>query len=531
MTDSSTSPSDTSLEQMLAGDFHAIPELVRLHARQRPHHTALIQDGRSLDYAALDALMDRVAAALQRDGLRAGDAIAICAATSIEYAAVFLGALRVGIAVAPLAPSSTAESLAGMIEDAAARRIFVDREMAEALAPVRERIHAAWTTLDDSGDAAGTLGAWLTPPSSRPDAVEIRPDAPFNIIYSSGTTGAPKGIVQAHSMRWQHVRRSTLNGFGPEAVSLISTPLYSNTTLVCFFPTIALGGTVVMMAKFDAAAYLGLAQQHRVSHTMLVPVQYQRLMAHPDFDRYDLSAYRMKFCTSAPFSAQLKADILRRWPGGLIEYYGMTEGGGTCVLAAHEAQHKLHTVGKPAPEHDIRLIDENGREVGAGETGEVVGHSAAMMNGYHKQPGKTAEAEWHDPSGKRFIRTGDLGRFDEEGFLTLFDRKKDMIISGGFNIYPSDLESVLRTHEDIADVAVVGVPSERWGETPVAFAVLKLGAATTAAELLAWSATRLGKMQRLAAVELADTLPRSAIGKVLKRELRDAYKDRLTTPH
>jgi acyl-CoA synthetase (AMP-forming)/AMP-acid ligase II len=205
----------------------------------------------------------------------------------------------------------------------------------------------------------------------------------------------------------------------------------------------------------------------------------------------------------------------------------MTEGGGTCILAAHAHPDKLHTVGCPAPGHDIRLIDDFGRELPPGEAGEVVGHSPGMMTGYHKQPEKTAEAEWFDPAGKRFIRTGDIGRFDADGFLVLLDRKKDMIISGGFNIYPSDLEAVLREHADVADAAVVGVSSARWGETPVAFVVLKGGATPDPAELLDWANRRVGRTQRLAAVELLDALPRSAIGKVLKRELREVYGKRV----
>jgi acyl-CoA synthetase (AMP-forming)/AMP-acid ligase II len=309
--------------------------------------------------------------------------------------------------------------------------------------------------------------------------------------------------------------------YGPQTVTLLSTPLYSNTTLVVFFPTIAFGGCVVLMPKFDAAAYLQLAQQHRVTHTMLVPVQYQRLMARPDFDAHDLSSFRFKFSTSAPFGAALKADVLARWPGGLIEFYGMTEGGGTCILEAHLHPGKLHTVGQPAAGSDIRLIDEAGREVAAGEAGEVVGHSAGMMVGYHGQPQKTREAEWFDAAGKRFIRTGDVGRFDADGFLTLFDRKKDMVISGGFNIYPSDLETVLRGHAAVADAAVIGVPSEQWGETPVAFVVRRSGDATSADALLQWANAQLGKTQRLASVRFIDELPRSAIGKILKRELRE----------
>jgi acyl-CoA synthetase (AMP-forming)/AMP-acid ligase II len=320
------------------------------------------------------------------------------------------------------------------------------------------------------------------------------------------------------------VLRGSAYGYGPGTATIVSTPLYSNTTLVVFCPTLALGGTAVLMPKFDALGFLELAQTHRATHAMLVPVQYQRLMAHPQFDRFDLSSFQVKFSTSAPFGAALKEDVLRRWPGGLVEFYGMTEGGGTCILEAHRHPDKLHTVGRPAQGHDIRLIDDAGVEVGPGQTGEVVGHSAGMMTAYHGQPEKTREAEWFDPSGKRFIRTGDIGRFDEDGFLILLDRKKDMVISGGFNIYPSDLEAVLRTHPAVADVAVVGVASERWGETPVAFAVLQEGAALSAADLLQWTNAQLGKTQRLADLQLCDELPRSAIGKILKRELRERYQ-------
>ena len=512
----------SDVADLLGRDFGLVAELIGTHARLRPSSVALIDDERRMTYGELDAFIDRAAAALQRDGVQPRAAIAICGANSIEYAVVFLGALRAGVTVAPLAPSSSAPALARMLADAQASHLFLDAAAADALPAAPASMAARRVALDTTG-AGVPLATWLAAPGARPDAVAIQPDWPFNIIYSSGTTGIPKGIVQSHAMRWAHVQRGPVYGYAPDAVTLLSTPLYSNTTLVAFFPTLATGGAVVLMDKFDAQRYLQLAQKHRVTHTMLVPVQYQRLMAQADFDRYDLSSYRMKLSTSAPFAAGLKADIVRRWPGALVEFYGMTEGGGTCVLSACEHPDKLHTVGRPAPGHDIRLIDEQGREVAAGEAGEVVGHSAGMMTGYHQQPAKTAEAEWYDATGKRFIRSGDIGRFDADGFLVLLDRRKDMIISGGFNVYPSDLEAVLRQHDDVADVAVVGVLSERWGETPVAYVVLRARAVATGEELLRWTNARVGKSERLAAVELIDMLPRSPIGKVLKRELRDRY--------
>ncbi|MET3117112.1 long-chain acyl-CoA synthetase [Undibacterium sp. GrIS 1.8] len=514
----------SAVATLLQKDFATISELIQLHAAHRPQHLAYVQDGQTLTYQELDHMMDLVVTSLQRDDVRAGDAVAICAATSLEYVIVFLGAIRAGVAVAPLAPSNTADGLLSMITDADARIVFLDRDMIANMASVIDQVDTPVISLGSATN--NSLDNWLAPLTGQVSDLripDIRPDSVFNIIYSSGTTGKPKGIVQPHAMRWAHVQRGQFSGYGIDAVTLLSTPLYSNTTLVSFFATVAMGGTTILMAKFDVKTYLSLARQHRVTHTMLVPVQYQRLMAYPDFDQYDLSSYRFKFSTSAPFSAALKKEVLDRWPGGLTELYGMTEGGGTCMLLAHQHRAKLHTVGQPAPGSEFRIIDEQGQTLPVGQQGEIVGRSPGMMSGYHKLPEKTTEAEWYDANGARFIRTGDVGRFDEDGFLTLIDRKKDMIISGGFNIYPSDIEAILSQHTGVVDLAVVGVRSNQWGETPIAFVVVNSGV-LTASDILSWTNARLGKMQRLSAVEIVDALPRSPIGKILKRELRDQYQ-------
>jgi len=502
---------------MLDGEFATLPDLIAAHARERGDKCAVADEAGTLSYAELDRMMDRVAAALQRDGVEHGAAIAIVASASTDYAAVFLGTLRAGCVAAPIAPSATPASIAAMIADCAAPIVFLDADNAAALAD--ETLTARVIRFDTD------FADWLGAPDATPRPVTIDPADGFNIIYSSGTTGMPKGIVQSHRMRWSHIARNSAAGFG-DAVTMIATPLYSNTTLVSFLPTLGWGGTVVLMGKFDAHRYLSLAQEHRATHTMLVPVQYQRIMALPDFDTFDLSSFRLKTSTSAPFSAALKGDVLDRWPGVLIEYYGMTEGGASTGLNASEFPDKLHTVGRPLPGHEMRLIDDDGNEVAPGEMGEVVGRGPTMMTGYHGREQATRDAEWHDAQGNRYIRHGDVGRFDEDGFLILMDRKKDLIISGGFNIYPTDLEAVLAGHEAVGDCAVVGVPSEKWGETPVGFYVARPGFEhVDAGAIMAWTNDRLGKTQRLSQLHRIDDMPRSAIGKILKRELRDSLKE------
>ena len=510
-----------SIEDVMAAEFLPLPTILAAHAARRGDAIALADERRRISWAELGDLTERVAAALQAAGVVHGEPVAIAASNSVEAALAFTGVLRAGAAAALLTSTAAGDTVMAMLHDSTAKVLFLDAAMAEKIADLPFPEGVTRIALDDS--AAGiALSQWLPSAGTRAAPVEIAPQDPFNIIYSSGTTGSPKGIVQSHKMRHEYARRTLAGGYGDSTCVICSTPLYSNTTLVSFFPALAGGGKVVLMAKFDTHRFLELSQAERVTHAMLVPVQYRRIMELPDFDTYDLSSYVMKSCTSAPFPAWLKADVLKRWPGGLIEAYGMTEGGASAILPAHDFPDKLHTVGRPSPGHIMKIIDEAGNELPPGETGEIVGHSPVMMNGYHRQDAKTREVEWFDAEGRRYIRHGDVGRFDEDGFLILMDRSKDLIISGGFNIYPTDLEAQLARQPAVREAAVIGVPSDKWGETPVAVVVLADPAADPAA-ILAEANAHLGKTQRISAIEVIDELPRSPIGKVLKRDLRDRF--------
>ncbi|MDC7786336.1 AMP-binding protein [Rhodoplanes sp. TEM] len=491
--------------------------LDRLFARavSSPDASALTAGDKHLSWQELAERIARFVGGVRRAGVAEGERIAIHAANSAEAVVAYLGSVAAGCIAVPLPTSLLRTDLARLIDDCAPALIVADPAGAEAVAGASD---APLVFVGGAGPAQAGFEAFLDggEPIMRPAAVA--PEAGFNIIYSSGTTGRPKGIVHSHGMRNSQAGRGVFD-IGPDSVMLLATPLYSNTTLMPLLASLFHGGHVVLMPKFDVARYLALAEAFRATHTMLVPVQYQRLLAHESFAAHNLSAFRVKQCTSAPMPVALKRDILARWPGRFVEVYGLTEGGVTLILDAARHPDKLHTVGRPAPGNDIRVIDEDGREVPRGATGEVVGRSPFMMTGYWRRPDADAALAWQAPDGTAFFRSGDLGAFDPDGFLTLQGRKKDLIISGGFNIYPGDLEAVLLEHPDVAEAAVVGAASREWGETPFAFVVPHPGRKIDGGTLREWANARLGRMQRLAGVSVRPQLPRSGIGKVLKTEL------------
>ena len=302
----------------------AIGNRIQQHAQTRRSHPALIDEQGTLDWRSLVDQVNRIANRLREAGLRPGESVAALSGNSRDDVALYLGTLVAGGCMVPLSGMASSEALALMVADCQARFLFVSGQQRELFGRLRaqltkvpgERIISLAGPLDGAGYS---LVDWLaqTTATARPEPVTL--DDPFNIIYSSGTTGTPKGILHDYRFRQRQMVRMSRYGLDGEAINLVSTPLYSNTTLVSVLPTLYHGGTLVLMAKFDAHRFLQLAETHRVTHAMLVPVQYQRILAQPDFDRFDLSSFKLKLCTSAPLRSAVIADAMARWPGNLRE--------------------------------------------------------------------------------------------------------------------------------------------------------------------------------------------------------------------
>ncbi|HUN76436.1 MAG TPA: AMP-binding protein [Steroidobacteraceae bacterium] len=503
-----------------------VPDLIEQNGRWLGAQPALVEGGTVLSWAAFADATAQVARALGSLGIGPHERVALLIDTRLETVLAMWGIVRAGAVAVPLNVSITDTAVGAMCADAACVAVFASGAHCERIDALRrsgalearhfiacERRHPGWHDLQQLMRAE---------PTAAPD-VRVHPDDECNIIYSSGTTALPKGIVHTHAcrMNWAHDAALALR-YRAGCRTLFSLGLFSNISWVTMLATMLVGGTSVLLRTFSAHVALALIESERITHGAFVPLQIERLLACPERSEYSSGSLRTLMCCGSALRPQTKRAFPREFGCELIELYGLTEGLIT-VLQPEDLERKLHSVGKPLFGSDIRILGADDREVPAQHTGEIVGRGRLVMAGYHASQRANEEATWVDPSGGQWLRTGDIGRLDEDGFLYLVDRKKDMIISGGQNIYPCDIETVMRTHPAVADVAVIGVPSDAWGETPMAVVVLQPGTTLEAPELVKWTNERLGKQQRVSTVVWVESLPRNANGKVLKRELRRQY--------
>lgn len=505
-----------------------LPELVRLNARWRPQKTAVVTDGATWTWRQCANHTARMASVFDGLGLAKGDRVVIVMNNGLPMLQAILGAVWGGYVAVPLNTSVADSGIAKMIADCGAGAIVASDEHIGRINEMRADFGAelAGKLVADggSGDGWHQISDLLGAAHATRAVATLEPADPCNIIYSSGTTGMPKGIVHSHACRtaWAYDMSIALR-YNSDARTLVSLGLYSNITWVTLLSTILCGGTIFLARSFDVTSCLTLISEQRITHAGMVPIQFQRLLAAADFSDFDLSSIQALMCCGSPLQPDLKKEIVRRIPGHFIELYGLTEGLVT-IQDPCEALDNPSSVGRPCPGQDLRIVDGNDNEVPAGESGEILGYGRLLMSGYLNRNEANEEATWVDADGRRWLRTGDIGRIDDEGNLYIVDRKKDMIISGGQNIYPADIEAVIAAHENVDDIAVIGVKSKKWGETPLAVVVSNDPKLDTG-EFVTWANARLGKQQRIAAVRIVDELPRNANGKILKRELRDHFAD------
>ncbi|MBX7248444.1 MAG: AMP-binding protein [Caulobacteraceae bacterium] len=496
-----------------------LPEIWALHGRWRASRPAVESWDGTLTWAELMARSNQVGAGLRAIGLSHGDRAAVLMSNSLSTVEVLVGLMRAGIAAVPVNPGVTDAAVAAMMRDAGVRALFLSEEHAARDLPLDGLVDGG---LIVRGGSRGTdYHAWRDGSSDSDPGQAVQPDDLCNIIYSSGTTGMPKGIVHTHGQRlaWaQDVGQALRYHSGARTAVVVG--LHSNISWVSLLCTLMAGGTVLVERAFDGEGFFALIRKRGVTHVSMVPLLCQRLLeAWPDDDPHAGRGLQSLMCCGSPLPAGVKAALLERLGGVLIELYGSTEGVIT-TLDPEDAPDRLASVGKPVAGGDILILGADDRPAPPGEAGEIVGRGRFSMDGYWNRPDATAEATWTDPQGRPWLRTGDIGRVDEEGFLYVVDRKKDMILSGGQNVYPADVEAILFEHPGVAQCAVVGAPSRKWGETPVAFVVPAEDSGLAAPDLRDWLNARLARFQKVAAVHLVDDLPRNATGKVLKRELR-----------
>jgi len=488
----------------------------RMHARWRPEQTALVEGDRRLTYAALHERVNRLAGGLMARGIGHGDRVALLLPTSLETVEAVLATARIGAIAVPLNFRLVARDLAFMLRDSGSRMLLWDPEfaaLAEGLRAEQLPTELDWVCTGAEYEALVASGATDEPTPPAP----VGQDTPHLIMYTAGTTGLPKGVVLTHGNTfWQTINAVNL-GLLPGAVGLNVLPLFHVGGLNgSVMPVLFIGGSVVLQRQFNPLETLALIAQHKVQGMVGVPAIFQMLAAMPTFASTDLSSVIAFTSGGAPLP--MHTIELYKARGILFRQgYGLTEAApGVTGMEPQDAYVKPGSVGRPCHHTDVRIVNAAGRDCARGEQGEILVAGPNVMPGYWQRPDATAEA-----LRDGWLHTGDAGHMDSDGYVFVAGRFKEMIISGGENIYPAEIVNAICEHPSVGEAAVIGAPDERWGQRPVAFVARRPGAALEEDELLGFLADKLARFKRPREVRFVPLLPRNAAGKVLQASLRE----------
>jgi fatty-acyl-CoA synthase len=494
-----------------------LPELTGRAARSHPDRAALVFGDKLLTHEELHDRAARLASVLAARGVGAGDRVGLLLHNRIEFVETLLACHRLGAVAVPINFRLAADEVDYVLDDSGAVALICDS--LPSAAPGVQTVFEVGAQYDDAVASAG----------ARAEAVRVTEDDAALMCYTSGTTGRPKGAILTHgnlvasTLSWIHEMRA-----GEDDVWLSGQPLFHIGGINGLLPFLVLGATVIVTptTAFDPGAMLSLIEAHGVTMCIFVPTQWAAICDSDDVRRIDTGRLRVAMWGASPAPRRTLEAMEATFPNAaIVSAYGQTEmSGATTLLKGPDSTRKMGSVGRPMLGVELRVVSDELRDVPPGAVGEIVYRGPAVMAGYHGQSEQTREAFAGD-----WFHSGDLARLDDEGYLWLVDRKKDMIVSGGENVYPAEVERVLLDHPAVTEAAVIGVPHPRWVETPVAFVVLSEGTQTDEDELIAHCRQYLAGYKKPSAVVTVDELPRNAGGKVLKRRLRETYGDRLST--
>jgi fatty-acyl-CoA synthase len=495
-------------------------------AQLYPQRTALVFNDQSWTYAELDSLTNQAAHALAAGGVCAGDRVAYLGLNNPRFFFTLFAAAKLGAIFVPLNFRLTSEELSFIVKDAGIHTFVFEEVFADNVNKTREtapcREYVCSTRLDNARSFEDLLS------DQRTDLIDtpVEPDDVAWIMYTSGTTGRPKGAMLTHgNVLWNNINASLSFDILSDDATLVVAPLFHIGGLnVTPIGTFMKGGNVVMAEVFEPGTVLELIEKHKINTMFGVPAMFQFISLHPDFEKTDLSSVRLFICGGAPVPEAL-IELYGKRGITFAQGYGLTETAPfACFVPVEMAQAKIGSAGLPPFFTDVQLVDDQDRPIAVGERGEICVRGPNVMKGYWNRPDATAEAIRNG-----WFHTGDVGVADEDGYIYVVDRKKDMIISGGENVYPAEVEEVLYRHPGIKEVAVIGVPDTKWGETVRAIVVAKDDVQLTEQEVISFTDGKLARYKQPKSVIFIDMLPRNPAQKVLKFELREKYGSSVAT--